>query len=89
MTLIEWFPTIALFVVALAVGSQSGKLSFRPFAIIMIICLLGIFYNWQYKHGFPGVLVPAFAAELGRWVVGMVVGLMIGGLALSKDMKNS
>lgn len=84
MALIEWFPTIALFVIALAVGSQSGKASFKPFATLMFVCLLGVFYNWQYKHGFPGVFVPAFVAELGRWVLATVIGLMIGGLALSK-----
>ncbi len=89
MFFIEWFPTIVLFVIALAVGSQSGKPNFGLGALIMLVCLLAIFYNWQYRHGFPGVLVLAFAAELGRWAVAMVVGLMIGGIAFSKRARNS
>ena len=79
---------LMLFLVAILAGSRSEKSGFSQIAGLMLVIFLGLCFIWNDTHHWPGLLSPAFVAQVGQWIVAMVLGLMIGGLLFGGARKS-
>jgi Na+/melibiose symporter-like transporter len=71
---------VILFLMALVLGSRSGKPDFWFGAGLVLLVLVGLCLVWLELNQWPHLFSSGFVAHLGKLVVTTVFGLMIGGI---------
>ncbi len=81
-------PSIVLFMVAFVAGCCiERRRDFWLLAGLLLLIFGAFIIMWHDAHGWPGFLVPAFASQLGNWILSIFLGTMLGGLIFGGVLK--